>query len=72
MSILEIHEGKHCQSCFTLENTAVAHVNSINCTKSAIISSDHGAETRASLLCLDTGTSRHISFLEQITVMDDP
>ena len=27
MSVSEIHGGKHCQGCFTLENTAVAHVN---------------------------------------------
>ena len=28
-SVSEIHAEKHCQSCFTIENTATAHVNNL-------------------------------------------
>ena len=69
MSISEIHTGKHRQSCFTLENCSC---KSINFTKSAIVSSDHDADTHASPpLFRHSDVIAHL-IIEQITVMDDP
>ena len=73
MSDSEIHEGKHCQSCFTLENTAIAHIfYSINFTKSVIVSSDHDSETHAFPPLFRHRDVTALLIIEQITVMDDP
>ena len=57
MSISEIHAGKHRQSCFT---------------KSATVSSERDAETRAAPpLFRHSDVTAHL-IIEQITVMDDP
>ena len=72
MSISQIHTGKHRQNCFTLENTAIPHVNLEIFTKLATVSSDHDAETRASPpLFRHSNVTAHL-IREQITVMDDP
>ena len=71
MSIPEMYEGKHCQSCFTLENTAIPHVN-LYILQNQRVSSDHEAETSTSPpLFRHCDITTHL-FIEEITVMDDP
>ena len=71
MSHSEINGGKHCQSCFTLENLANCSY-SINFAKSERVYSSHGLETHSSWpLFRHSEVTAHL-ITERNTFMNDP